>query len=393
MTLDDLATQLRALRDVVASLANVGRLEEYALVAWERLALGRVEQARAAGLAQPDILAAAAPLLQAFISIGENVELPLSDETEDLIRDAKAVGVPLRESQPRQPSRPLSAAPQGPPEFSVFVDESGTASFDEASQPVLCLAGVIVKDDAILDFEREAERLLERYGLPKDIEFHAWKFLGLTPAGPLATLDVSERYALLREFLTRGMNRVSGVHQMPMLKEMVKPEVRQRMLAKGLDAYSQTVLWFVLTLDRACLLVTMPGRYKYFYDRTDDHGEDVAAILTEIQTTPKKGLRLLALTGQPSMLESHQSRFIQLADVAAYYLNRYHQFGVRTFKHRPELDKHLPKILEMYELIKPKLVDFIGKDLHLTIDWKALADFSLPPRTPRPPAGRRRRRR
>jgi hypothetical protein len=31
----------------------------------------------------------------------------------------------------------------------VFVDESGTASFEEETQPVLCLAGVIAKDAAI----------------------------------------------------------------------------------------------------------------------------------------------------------------------------------------------------------------------------------------------------
>lgn len=48
----------------------------------------------------------------------------------------------------------------------------------------------------------------------------------------------------------------------------------------------------------------------------------------------------------------------------------------------------------MYEIMKPKIADYIGKDLHITVDWKAVGDFTLAkqPNQPwRPPTGRRRR--
>ena len=43
---------------------------------------------------------------------------------------------------------------------------------------------------------------------------------------------------------------------------------------------------------------------------------------------------LYALKEGPVALESHKNRYIQLADVAGYYLNRYRRFEVKTFEHR-----------------------------------------------------------
>jgi hypothetical protein len=56
MTIDDLTTQLRAVRDVLAAQADLGRLEEYALVAGERLWLAWLDRAHADGLARSAVL-------------------------------------------------------------------------------------------------------------------------------------------------------------------------------------------------------------------------------------------------------------------------------------------------------------------------------------------------
>ncbi len=53
------------------------------------------------------------------------------------------------------------------------------------------------------------------------------------------------------------------------------------------------------------------------------------------------------------------------------------------FKHRPELDKHAGEVFEVYEMVKPKLLEWIENELMYKIDWKALDTFMLnePPKT------------
>ena len=363
------------------------------LAATERIALELISQAQTQGSSETHALAAVAPLVQDLITIAENLELPLASETDELILRVRRAGVRLQESRPRKPSRPLDSAPKGPADSSVFVDESGSASFDEKSQPVLSLVGVIVKDEIMPAFEKAAENLLIRAGLPADTEFHAQEFLRQTPPGQLANLDVDSRFALLRDFLALGLDHARGVHHLGMLKAMVMPEFRQKMVAQGLNPYSHTVVWFLITLDRACLLITMPGRCGYFYDRTDAYRKDIGRIFRALEHTPNKKLRLLGIKGPPTLVESHKSRFIQLADVAGYYLSRYRQFELPRFPPRPELLKHEAKIREIYELIKPRLVTFLQKDLVVTVDWQALREFSLVHPKPawRPPVGHHRR--
>jgi hypothetical protein len=314
-------------------------------------------------------------VFQTLITIAEASQIPLSTETEAALVNLRQSGFTFDERGTRPPSRPLAEAPTGPTEFSVFVDESGTASYEEASQPVLCLVGVIIRDDAIPLVESAAERVLTDRGLPPSLEFHAQEFLSRD--GPLGSLEAQERHALLRQFVEVGMAHVSGVHQMPKLKAMVRPERRKMAQALGLNAYSETVLFFALTLDRACLAVTTPAQYKYFYDRTDAHRGEIEQIFRTLGNHPNRRLRLIALKGRPTQLESHQNRLIQLADVVGYYLNRYRQLEIPTDKPRAELLKHQDEIMEVYGLIRPRLVDFIGKDLYRMIDWQALQSISL----------------
>jgi hypothetical protein len=220
------------------------------------------------------------------------------------------------------------------------VDESGTASFDEVSQPVLGLVGIIVRDDVIPEFQVAAERLLAERGLPRETEIHAKDFLTATSAGPLSSLSPDERFIFLRDFIVLGMKHAAGVHHLGMLKTLVSIDVRNRLKAQGLNAYGIVVAYFVVTLDRACILVTLPARYKYFYDRTDAYRKDIGRIFRTLEGTENEKLKLICFKGPPVEVESHENRFIQLEDVAGYFLGRYRQFESSKFKRRPELDKH-----------------------------------------------------
>lgn len=390
---DELFTQAESTRAIVASLTNAAAMKEHVLAAAEGLALDLLDRAVRSGHSEGAVLSALAPLFQAIVSAAEIYDLPLSTETESSLLRFREGGFEIQETSPRPLTRPLALAPQGPGDYSVFVDESGSGSFPDAAQPVLSLVGVIIKDDAIHEFERRAESLLLHRGLAKDTEFHAQTFITGDPKGQVGMLDADARYALLRAFVVLGMSDVR-IHHISMLKAAVKPAYRQKMVAQGLDAYSHSVVWFAITLDRACLLITMPSMYKYYYDRTDAYQKDIGRIFRALKETPNKRLRLIGLKGEPTKLESHKNRCIQLADVVGYYLARYREFEAPAFAPRPALGKHEGKIREIYALIKPRLVDYIGKDLYRTVDWRALQDFSLK-RSPkpqwRPPVGRPRR--
>jgi len=383
MDIDEFLIKLKGISDFIIPFANTASFEEYSLSTTESMVLDLVSDAQASKLSENTIFSELAQILQKFIITSENKKIPLSTETENLIKQAKAVGISFQDSYQRPLSRPLSEAPTEPEEFSIFVDESGSAPFNEISQPVLCLVGIIVNDSAIPVFTKKSEQLLIKYGLPKNIEFHATEFLKKNPEEPLNMLSIEERFALLQEFLALGMGHVVGVHHLSMLKSMVKPNYRNKMKTQGLNAYSHTIIWFLVTLDRICIHVKLGVRYKYYYDRTDAYRKDIGRIFDSLDSTTNPRLQLFNLKEAPVALESHKNRFIQLADVAGYYLNRYRRFEVKTFEHRKELDKHKNKIFKMYDLIKPKILSYIERDLHLTVDWTALADFSLKRSSPK----------
>lgn len=377
MNINEFSTKLKGITGFIIPLANTASFDEYSLSTAERMVLDLVSQARTSKLSEDTILSGLTQILQKFIITSEVMKIPLSTETENLIEQAKEVGISFQESSPRPLNRPLSDAPTEPEGFSIFVDESGSSPFNEVTQPVLCLVGIIVNDRTVPVFTKKSEQLLIKYGLPKETEFHAHEFLKTNPVGPLNMLNIDERFALLQEFLTLGMGHAVGVHHLSMLKSMVKPEYRNKMKTQGLNAYSHTVVWFLVTLDRICIHVKFGTRYKYYYDRTDAYRKDIGRIFRALESTANPRLQLFNLKEAPAALESHKSRYIQLADVTGYYLNRYRRFEVKTFKHRRELDKHKDKIFKMYNLIKPKILSYIDRDLHLIVDWKALADFSL----------------
>jgi len=377
VSLDGWRAGLIGFSDVLTGLAEAGRVEEYLLVAFEHQILAARGQARESSLPVAETLPVLMAILRKVVAVAEELDLPLSTETTELLAEVFGEDAEITIGRGRLAPRPIANAPRGPTEFSVFVDESGSASFEEASQPVLCLAGVVIRDDKIEVFERVAESLLAEHGLPRESEFHAQEILTAAADSPFAKFSREERSRLLKKFVREGVACVAGVHHLSMLKALVREEFRAKMLAQGLNAYSHAVVWFAITLDRGCLGLTMPGGYKYFHDRTDAHRKDIGRIFRSLASASNPRLRLVGLKGQPTMLDSRESRLVQLADVIGYFLARYRQFEVPTFKPRDALLKHERAIRDVYSLIRPKLVDFISKDVHTTVDWGALNAFSL----------------
>jgi len=380
---DSLGAAARDLQSSLERFTRTDMLDEFLLAQCERETLRLFATAQGSGRESEEILGAISPLLQSLIDASTAKDLPLSDETEALIHTFRGVGIALAETRARRPSRPLSAAPREPTGFSVFVDESGSASFTEASQPVLCMAGVVVRDDAVQPFEEEANALLREYALPPQTEIHAGEWLSRRQHDPVPALSLTQRDELLRRFLALGMHYAKGLHYLPMAKTIVKPAYREKIRQQGLDAYTHTVLWFAVTLDRALLPVTMPAGYRYFYDQHSS--KDVGRIFRALAETQDPMLRLLGLKGKQTKLDSRESRLIQLADVASYYLSRYRDFELPVLTPRPGLDRHEAQVREAFALVRPKVLDYVGKDLARTWSAKALANFSL-----RAPRSRRR---
>lgn len=378
MNKKDFLEKVEALSAFVIPFSNSGSFDEYSLRTAESDVLELVSKSRKSEIPEKIILKELSQILQKFIITSEVKRISLSNEIENLIKQAKEIGISFQETCRRPSSRPLSEGPIETEKYNIFVDESGTGSFKEEAQPVLCLAGVIARDSIIPVFKKKSEQLLIKYDLPKNIEFHSYEFIKRDPGKPLNKLSIEERYNLLKDFLVLGMEHIEGVHHISMLKGLIKAEYRKKMEEQGLNPYSHIVVWFIVTLDRACIYIKFGATYKYYYDRTDAYRKDILRIFRALESTKNQRLHLFNLKEEPISLESHESRYIQLADVISFYLNRYRQFEVKTFSHREELDKHKDKIFEMYGIIKPKILNYINRGLNITVDWQALADFSLP---------------
>ena len=351
MNIDELTNELKLIYNVIKPLANTGMVEEYGLAASEGMMLEKIEKAKESKLLGCEIYAKAASLLQTYIIISESLNIPLSDETEYTICQAKVAGISFLESYPRPKSRPLASAPTGPPSYSIYVDESGTASFEEYIQPVLCLVGIVVKDQNISSFENEVNELLIRNGIPKEIEIHAQEFLASSPELPcLKILSTEKRYEILKEFISLGMKYSRGVHHLSMIKEMVNPELKQKFMNGSINAYNYQVGYFLITLDRACLLVSFGSEYNYYYDKTEQYTKHIGRIFRSLESHNIQRLNLFSIKKAPVSVDSKKSRGIQLADAAGYYLNRYRQFEVPKIKPRKELKKHKDKIYEIYNI-------------------------------------------
>src|SRR5207249_3736774 len=117
--------------------------------------------------------------------------------------------------------KPLAAFPTEPTvHHTVFVDEAGTSAWAEEVQPVLTLAGVLVDDAQMPDFDKQTSQLLQEFGIGTTTEIHAQPCL--VGEGAFSSLEPPQRYTLLKRFAQIGVWHCLGVHYLGMLKPFVK---------------------------------------------------------------------------------------------------------------------------------------------------------------------------
>lgn len=371
--------QFDGLRKVLVGFANVpDLLDEYLFGSQQSLILSTVNQA-AAALGEAEAFELARTLIETLVHVSAEREgCELATETVDLIARMRIAGVDGAFEQ-AVASKALSAFPKEPRvRHTVFVDEAGTSSWTEGDQPVLTLVGILAEDRQIVRFDEQTARLLHDAGRDPSAEFHAQECL--SDDGPFGALARGERHELLKRFVQLGMQHSLGVHHLAMLKPFVREEFRQKTAAAGLDAYTTQVLYFNVTLQVACLGKIAFAKYRYLFDRTDRYRRDIRQIVRALQLETNERLRIHAIAGNPEPVDSEDHRFVQLADIAGYYLTRYRQLEVKTFQPRLGLLKHRAEIEAMYEVLHPKLLSFVRDRLFMLIDWSALQDWAHPRR-------------
>ena len=148
-----------------------------------------------------------------------------------------------------------------------------------------------------------------------------------------------------------------------MLKSFVAPDFRRQLKASNLDAYTSLVLWFNVTLQVARIHIIGLNKYKYYFDRTDRYGTSIRHILHALRDENNMGLKVWAVHGEPIEVDSRAHRFVQLSDAIGYFLARYRQFEVRTFRPSPTLLKYEDKVREIHRIIEPKVLSFVKDGL------------------------------
>lgn len=372
-----LEEQLKGLRSLVLGFYNWSRIEEWQFADYQGFLLNIIRSLLEEKVSYKTILAACHEEIELLIKVAERDDLPLSLEFEDMLTKCQVNGIPVSRSRPLPPSKPLASFPNEPPVVhSVFVDESGTPSFNEMSQQVLSIVGVLVKDALIDRFNLTSKELLLRHGLNANTEFHAYDCIG--GKGDFEKIRNSrDRFQLLKEFIQQGINHILGIHYMSMLKSIVAPDFKLQLKRLNLDAYTSSVIWFNVTLKVGCIALIGFQKYRYYFDRTDKYRKSICKILNSLKKESNLGICIHTFEGNPVEVDSADHRFIQLADVAGYFLTRYRQFEIRKFKPSRLLLKHESEVRLIFEIINPKVMSYTKDNLWQLIDWKALQSWSL----------------
>ncbi|MDP2930465.1 MAG: DUF3800 domain-containing protein [bacterium] len=260
--------------------------------------------------------------------------------------------------------------------FFVYSDESGEsgANYEDSAQPVLCQTAVLIQENQILNIENETKELLNKYGLSNELEIHANPCLLGTDE--YQVLSKEQRHLFLKEYIEIGIKYVFKIHYMGMLKSFVKQFIRENAKKAGLDPFMISFLYLIIIIDKYFEFI-IKEKYKYFFDTTNKYRKKIAYSIRLLQYIPQDSLKIKYMIGLPVEIDSKKSRIIQLCDVIGYYLNRHRQLEIKTFRHRESLDRHKEKIFDIYEIIKPKLVNFINNILPQKIDWRALQEFDF----------------
>lgn len=385
MDLREFRGQVDNLKQTVSAL-SFAEIDEVLFGALQSQLLSLIGKLEPSGSLRADVLEVARGLTQALVQVAERDELALSDEIEALVDEYSILKRPIERSVSVRPSKPLASFPrQAPVKHTVFVDEAGTASFTEQSQPVMCLVGVLVEDAQIERFDLAVRALLLRNRIEDDAEIHAQPLI--SGEEPFNSLNQEQRDALLKEFIVTGLEHAVGLHYLNILKPLIKPGFRQKIEELGHDVYTSNVVHFTHLLKTAVFGKAGLIRYRYLFDDTPKYTPLVKRIFEALRDDPNPSLRLGAVDGSPVPVDSKDHRFIQLADVVAYFLVRYRQFEVKTYQPREALRKHAAKYYDIHEIIKPYVMSYVANDLYLLLDLPAVQAWALPQRKKRPERG------
>ncbi len=260
--------------------------------------------------------------------------------------------------------------------YYVFSDESGQTGdgYDDVVQPVLCQTAIIVNSKNIQTIEAETNKILAKFDLSESQEIHAHPCL--LGKDFFSQFDKEQRHEFLKEFIQKNLRYIFKIHYMGMLKPFVNEEVREKAGKSGLHPFMQGFIWLIVIIDKYFEHI-LKKNYMYFFDTTTSYRRQIKKAISILKDVSNESLKINCLLGDPQEIDSKESRIIQLADSIGYYLNRHRQFEVQTFNHRESLDKHKDKVFEIYNLLKPKFLNFIRDELLTKIDWLALQNYDF----------------
>lgn len=262
--------------------------------------------------------------------------------------------------------------------YTVFTDESGSDIWDDRTQPVFGLYSVIFRDRDISKFERAAERLLIKVGLPPTTEIHC--SCCVMRQGPFSHFTKPMTGKFLKRFVRIGMKYCKRVHYLPMNKFLTILETRKKLEIQKLDPFTVLFLFSVLTLDRYFEKKTN-SHYRYLFDRNDKHKKGIFAIARKLQNHQNVLMKLHCMIGTPVEVDSAPTRGIQLADVIGYYVGRSEQLRIPKMRKlpifRPELLKHEEIIRKINRMVESKKLNFYDSKVVSALDWEGMLKFSL----------------
>lgn len=286
------ATTIDALHTHLLALSTLAPLEEYSLAATQGLAINQIRKA-ISELGTTEAYSVSRPLISLIVDIARRDGIAVADEIVEIATDMAKLGVAVQLPAAMRHKPLASFAKEAALRHTVFVDESGSAAWEEDTQPVLVLVGVLVEDKQIALFDRAVQRLLVEYELDLSTEVHAQPFL--SDGGVLKHLEPHARFLFLRRFVELGLRHILGFHYLGMLKPFVTRRFRREAAARGLDAYTAQVLYFNLTLQAACFAKIPANRYRYLFDRTDKYGRDIRSIIGALKQEANDRLRLYGI--------------------------------------------------------------------------------------------------
>lgn len=113
--------------------------------------------------------------------------------------------------------------------YSVYIDEGGQ-TINDKDQPLICLAGVITKENE-KKFEEKIRDILIKYDIQPTTEIHANEIMGRKP--PFENLTSSQKQELLCDVLEAGCKNVEHFHISTSLKPYIKTFDRESIKRRG----------------------------------------------------------------------------------------------------------------------------------------------------------------